>query len=76
MDTDLFPAKQGIIDETRIRQLMARQRVSPGDTASVGVASLAEVGVGDVVAGAIVGAPGVFVTHTGKWRMGQVILFT
>ena len=75
-NTDLFPSKQGIIDEACIGQLMARQGVGLGNTAGVRVARLAEVGVGDVVAGAIVGAPGVFVAHTGKWGMGQVILST
>jgi hypothetical protein len=74
--TDLIASKKGIKDKTRVWQLMARKGIGLGNAAGVRVTSLAEVGIHDVVSGAVGGAPGVFVAHVGERWMGQVILST
>lgn len=75
-NADLLPPKEGIKDKTGIRHLVTREGAGLRNATGVGFASLAKVGVRDIVAGAICRAPGVLVTHDGERRMGQVILFT
>ena len=41
-----------------------------GNAAGVGLASFAEIRVHDVISGTISRAPGVFIAHIGKWRVG------
>ena len=55
---------------------MARQRTGLRNAACVGITGLAELGIHDVVTRAVGGTPGVFVSHIGERRMGQIVLFT
>jgi len=75
-DANLVAPKEGIKDEARIRHLVTREGVGLGNATGVWVTSSSYVWVYDVVAKAISGTPGVFVTHSGKGWMGQIILFT
>jgi len=74
--TDLVPSKEGVKDETGIRHLVVRERLGLGNAAGVGLASLAKVGVRDIVAGTVGRAPGVLVTDHGERGVGQVVLLT
>ena len=74
--TDLLPSKKSVKDETRIRQLVARQGIGLGHAAGVGVTGRAEGGVHDVVSGAVGRAPGVLVAHIGERGVREVVLST
>ena len=75
-NTDLLPSKEGVKDKTGIRHLVVRQGLGLRNATGVVVASFAELGVRNIVAGTVGRAPGVFVTDDAERWMGQVILFT